>query len=67
MSNGKVTLQDVYAISNRIEDKLDKLECRVSVLELWRAELMGKVTIIVGLISLSFTAVWDWVKKQVEL
>jgi len=67
MTNDKVTLSDVYQVSNRIEDKLDKLECRVGVLELWRAEMMGKITLIVGIVSLCFTALWDWVRKQINL
>jgi len=66
MANQSVTLKDVYAVVNRVEDKLDKLECRVGVLELWRAEIMGKITLIVGVISLCFTAVWDWARKQIN-
>jgi hypothetical protein len=66
MANQSVTLKDVYAVVNRVEDKLDKLECRVSVIELWRAEIMGKITLIVGIVSLGFTAIWDWARKQIN-
>jgi len=67
MANSKVSLKDVYEITNRIEDKLDKMEIRVGALELWKAEFMGKMTVVVGAISLFFTMAWDYVRKRINL
>ena len=67
MSNAKVTLHDVYDITNRIEDKLDKMEERISTLEFWRVELMGKITIVAGIVSLAFTLIWDSIRKRINL
>lgn len=67
MSNAKVTLRDVYEITDRIEGKLDKMESRISALELWRAELTGRITVIVGLISLAFTMAWDYVRRKLTI
>jgi len=68
MANSRVTLRDVYEITDRIEQKLDTMNRdfneRISALELWKADLMGKVTMLVGLISLAFSMLWDYIKSK---
>jgi len=63
----KITLGDVFEITNRIEEKLDKLGERVSVLELWKAEIVGKLTLIVGIFSVSLTLFVDWIRKRINI
>ena len=63
--NGKVTLHDVYEINNRIEEKLDKLESRVSVIEIWRATIIGQIIIILAVVNFIIAVSFDWIKKQV--
>ena len=69
MANGKVLLRDVYEITNRIEEKLDvsiaKIDTRVSALEIWKAQFIGQLTVIVGIINLAVAVSFDWIKKQV--
>ncbi len=66
MSNGnKVSLKDVYDINNRIEDKLDKLESRISIIEIWRATIIGQIIIILAVINFVIAISFDWIKKQV--
>jgi len=64
-----VSLQDVLAVTTRIEDKIDKLhdelEPRVGALERWRAEIMGKMAVLVAIVSIAFTTAWDYVKKKI--
>jgi len=62
MSN--VTLKDVYVITYRIEEKLDCMEKRVSAIEIWKAEIIGKLTIFAGLVSIGIGFVWDFVKSK---
>jgi len=62
MANNKVTLKDVYDVTDRIETKLDKLGDRVSTLEIWRANLMGKVAIVGGVVILGFNLVIEYFK-----
>ncbi len=65
MSNGnKVTLHDVYEVTNRIEEKLDKLESRVSIIEIWRATIIGQIIIILAIINFVIAISFDWIKKQ---
>lgn len=64
MSNGKVTLHEVFEVTSRVEEKLDKLADRVSVLEIWRAEIVGKCTVLVATISIGFSVAWDFVKSK---
>jgi len=68
MANSRVTLRDVYEITDRIEQKLDTMSRdfnkRISALELWKADLMGKVTMLVGLVSLAFSMLWDYIKSK---
>lgn len=59
-----ITLKDVYEITNRIEDKLDKMEVRVSAIEIWKAEIMGKIAVVVGLVTIGIGFVWDFVKSK---
>ena len=67
MANSKVSLSDVYEITSRIEDKLDKLESRITLLEVWRAEVVGKLSIITGAIAVIISLSVDWVKKRLNL
>ena len=73
MPSGKITLSDIYAINADIRDDIKELKAcvekdssRISVLELWKAEIMAKVTLIVGLVSLGFTILWDWVRRRMN-
>ncbi len=52
MTNNKVTIKDVYEIVDRVDTKLDKLGERVSALEIWRANILGKLAVVVGIIGL---------------
>ncbi len=61
----KVSLHDVFEISNRIEEKLDKLEVRISTLEIWKAEIMGKIAVLGGVIVLGANLFIDWLKERV--
>jgi len=63
--NGKVTLHDVYEINNRIEEKLDKLESRVSVIEIWRATIIGQIIILLAVVNFIIAVSFDWIKKKV--
>ena len=65
MSNGKVSLHDVLEISDRIEQKLDKMETRVSAIEIWRAQFIGQLTVIIGVVNLAIAVSFDWIKKQI--
>lgn len=66
MSKG-VTLKDIYEITNRIEDKLEKMETRVSTLEIWKAELMGKMAIVTGVLTLAMSLAWDYIKNRFKV
>lgn len=67
MSNGKVTIKDVYDIVGRVEEKLDKLEGRISILEIWRAEVVAKMSIAVAGVTLAFTLAWDVIKNKLGM
>lgn len=60
-------LKDVHEVVGRIEAKLDAVETRVSTLEKWRAEIMGKVAIIAGIAGVAFTAVWDYARRKLNI
>ena len=65
MSN--VTIRDVYEIVSRVESKLDKVEERVSILEIWRAEIVGKLTVVVTIVVLAMSVFMDWIKRKLNL
>ena len=62
--NNYELLKETYTIVGRVEEKLDKLEVRISVLEIWKAEIVGKFTILVGIINLALFATWDFIKSK---
>lgn len=64
MASERVTLKDIYEINEKIYEKMDKLEARTSDLEIWRAELKGKIAIVVVVFSIGFTLLVDYVKSQ---
>jgi len=65
MSN--VTIRDVYEIVSRVESKLDKVEERVSILEIWRAEIVGKLTVVITIMMFATSFLIDWVKRKLNL
>lgn len=78
MPNGKVTLEQVYNIINRLEDQMngrfDELsECmrkdeeRITALEMFKVELVSKITIVVAIVTLSINLFWDSFKEKIGL
>lgn len=62
-----VTLKDVYEIADRIEQKLDKVECRVSTLELWKAEIMGKIAVVGFIVIFVGNFIVEWIKERIKV
>ncbi len=64
-----VSLKDVYDITNegfnRIEGKLDTLGARVSVLEMWKSQIVGQFVVILAVVNLAIAVSFDWIKKQI--
>ncbi len=58
-------LKDTYIVVNRVEDKLDKLESRVSIIELWRAQIVGQFIMLLAVINFGIAISFDWIKKQI--
>jgi hypothetical protein len=67
MDNERVSLKDVYDITNRIEGKMDKLSDRISAIELWKAEVNGKVLILTGVFTIFLTFLIDAVKRAFNI
>ena len=67
MSN-KITIHEVYELFNdrfdRLEVKLDKMGERVSAMEVWKAEIMGKMMVIASGIAIALSLTTDWIKKK---
>ena len=62
-----VTIKDVYENVSRVESKLDKVEERVSILEIWRAEIVGKLTVVITIMMFATSFLIDWVKRKLNL
>ena len=65
MTSNKITLHDIYEVTNRIEDKLDKVEIRVSSLEIWKAQIIGQAIVLIGIVNFAVAISFDWIKKQI--
>lgn len=75
MANSKVTIRDVYEAIDRMETRLDKrtLEIKkcvndnttdITALKYWKADLMGKITMAIALLSLVFTLALEFVREK---
>lgn len=64
MGNNKVSLHEVLEVTSRIEDKLDRMEVRISTLEIWKAEVVGKTTVLIGMVNIVSIAIWEYFKSQ---
>jgi len=68
MSNGRITTKDLWDLSKSIDEKLDRmvepLSHRVTVLEVWRAKIMGQVAVIVAVVFFVVDGVKSFVIKK---
>ncbi len=75
MTNERVTLRDVYGATADLEKKMDKrfdeikevMEKygeRLTTVEHWKENMMGKITIAVAILSCIFTMGWDYIKSK---
>ena len=75
MTDGKVTLRDVYGATADLETKMDErfnemkeilkdYGKRITAVELWRANMMGRLGVAVAILSLIFTMGWDYIKSK---
>ena len=65
MPNNYELLKETYTVVNRVEDKLDKLESRVSNLEIWKAQVIGQFMVIIAVINFAVAVSFDWIKKTI--
>ena len=63
-TNNYEILKETYVIVGRVEEKLDKMGERVSVLEIWKSEIMGKLTVIIAIITFGTTLLWQNLKEK---
>ena len=64
-TNNYELLKETYSIVGRVEGKLDKMEARVSAIELWRAQIMGQIIVILAVVNFTIAISFDWIKKQI--
>jgi len=75
MTNGKVTLRDVYGATAALETKMDgrfdemkkilkDYGKRITAIELWKANITGRIGVAVAILSLLFSMGWDYVKSK---
>lgn len=65
----QVTLNDIYQVVNRLEDKMDdrlkEVEGRVNILEDFRGKALGIMAVVMFVLSGIFTWVWERITKSV--
>jgi len=49
---------------NTIREFIEAHNERITVIEVWKANLMGKISLAVGILSLAFTCLWGFVKEK---
>jgi hypothetical protein len=60
-----VTNKDLYSAILDIHKKIDEIvEKRITPLEIWKAEIMGKITFLMAILAFAFNVVVDWLKAK---
>lgn len=54
----------IYRALDRIESKLDNTTERITTLEVWQANITGKLTVIVAFLTISLTLIIDTIKRR---
>ena len=78
MTSSKVTLRDIYNLSERIDDKLDRLDAqidgkldkiheRLTSLENWRSNIMGKMAILFAMVSFAVSFALNWLRERIKI
>jgi len=60
-------IHHLESIDNRIgtfDGKLEKACHRITVMEVWKANVIGKLTIVAAVVSLGLTMVWDYIRTK---
>lgn len=67
----KNILKEIYFIGEKLDkfeqkhdEQLETICVRIGSLEIWRANLMGKITLATGIFSLAFTTFWAFIKSR---
>jgi hypothetical protein len=64
----QVSLNDIYTVVNRLEDKVDKrmveLECRVDKLENIQSKLLGGLSIVFLFVGGAVAWVWEKIRGK---
>jgi len=68
MSSERITTRDLWNLSKSIDEKLDRmiepLSHRVTVLEVWRAKIMGQVAVVVAVVFFVVDGIKSLVLKK---
>ena len=75
-TNNRVTLHDLMDSSDKILARMDKMETKImacvsqnsediTTLKIWRANITGRLAIIVGVVTIGLSIVVDWFKKKI--
>lgn len=69
-NNSYITNKALYDL---MKDRFDKVDIilkengkRITVLEVWRANVLGKVTIAVAVVSLVLNFAWDYFRPKLK-
>ena len=66
-----IDYQVVYELidrkTNLILEKVDSLGERVGILESWRANLMGKLTMVVAVVGFLVSITTGWIKEKLNI
>lgn len=69
--NDKISNGEIYRLVLKIDTRLANMETemnrRVTSLELWRAEISGKIAITVAVISVIASIIISWIKDKVGI
>ncbi len=66
-----IDYQVVYELIDKKTDliitRIDGISARVGILENWRANLMGKLTLIVAIVGFGMSLLSGWIKEKLGI
>lgn len=62
-----VTLHDILGVMENIDKKLDGFSNRISAIEVWKAEVAGKIGMLVFIATVGINILWNELKTRIRI
>ena len=55
---------DITTINAKVSTYCEKTDKRITILELWKTDIMAKVALVIGIFTIGINLAWDYIKSM---